>query len=214
MYVTLIHADRERERESESAECAIHRNTSTCDPSLYIFSGLTTGIWEWPTQSIKCDSPAKDRCIWTPRTVRNVRVAPRLNWDLMGLVGGLVGWLVGFRGGFLLAGYNPATGAFARGGSRQYGGRGGTVAWFINHHILSSGLVKINLGLVYHQQIFNAPGLEQSQIFGFDVCHALVPLITLQSQLIKVKFLPYCKYRIFSRALKELHNYSWFLSHV
>ena len=186
-YVCDTNTRRQRGRDRASLRSSqIHRNTSTCDTYVVHFFRFDDGHLRvansvdqmWFTSKGLLYLNTKDR------SERPCRTEAELGFDG-------VGWLVGFRGGFLLAGYNPATGAFARGGSRQYGGRGGTVAWFINHHILSSGLVKINLGLVYHNRFSNLQVWKNHDIWIW-ASHALVPLITLQSHLVKVIFLSYC----------------------
>ena len=202
MYVTLIQAERERDRASLRSSQYFN---------LWHVRCTFFQVWR---RAFESGQLSRSNVIHLQRTAVSEHQGPfGTSVSHRGWIGIWWGWLVGFRGGFLLAGYNPATGAFARGGSRQYGGRGGTVAWFINHHILSSGLVKINLGLVYHNRFSNLKVWKNHDIWIW-ASHALVPLITLQSHLVKVIFLSYCKYRLFSRAFKELHKYSWFLSRV
>jgi len=70
----------------------------------------------------------------------------------------MVGLVGGGRGGFLLAGYNPATGAFARGGSRQYGGLGNSrLVYRSPYFIFRFGENKPWFG------VSQPPGLEKSR---------------------------------------------------
>lgn len=181
-YVCDTNTRRQRERERETERVCGVRNASTCDTYVVHFFRFDDGHLRvansvdqmWFTSKGPLYLNTKDRSERPCRTEAELGI-----WCWGWLVGGFSWWLV-------LAGYNPATGAFARGGSRQYGGRrvrlygsqsfvntfgialGGTVVWFLNHHILSSGLVKINLGLVYHNRFSNLQVWKQITIFGYE----------------------------------------------
>lgn len=194
MYVTLIHADREGERDRAS---------------LRLWHVRCTFFQVW-RRAFESGQLSRSNVIHLQRTVLSEHQGPfGTSVSHRGWIGiWWWGWLVVV---VVVSCWQATTRLLERLHAEEAANMEalGTVVWFIDHHILSSGLVKINLGLVYHNlQVWK----------NHDICiwarHALVPLIALQSQLIKVKFLSCCKYRIFSRAFQELHKYSWFLSHV
>ena len=134
--MTLIHVERERERQSESAEFLYF----CCDASCTL-SGLMTGIWEWPTQinsvdqcvsykksdlgdisegdQLLKDPPKKFYLLREHQGPFRTSVSHR---GRFGFDGG--GWWLVVVVVDGVAGYSPVTGAFARGGSRQDGGLG------------------------------------------------------------------------------------------
>ena len=124
MYVTLIHADTEREGERETERVCGVRNTSQYF-NLWHVRCTFFQVWR---RAFESGQLSRSNVIHIQRTVLSEHQGPfgtsvsHRGWigELMGLVGWLVG---GWSWWLVLAGYNPATGAFARGGSRQYGGR-------------------------------------------------------------------------------------------
>lgn len=225
MYVTLIHADRERERDRASLR------SSQCF-NLWHVRCTFFQVWR---RAFESGQLSRSNVIHLQRTVVSEHQGPfgtsvsHRGW-IGDLVLGLVGWWV-----FVVVGVGRLQPGYWSVCTRRkppiWRPKGTTVwvpivckylwhcAWGNSrlvfkspHFIFRFGENKPWFGL--SQQIFKPPGLKTNNDIWIWASHALVPLITLQSHLVKVKFLSYCKYRIFSRAFKELHKYSWFLSHV